>query len=289
MSSHATDHSGTDHRSGDHQHWRENRAVRGWRALDLRDLWQYRELLWFLAVRDVRVRYKQAILGGAWAILRPVIGALVFLLIFRHVAHVNSDGIDYLPFAYVSFAAWACMSSGLISAMASLVDNAQLVTKVYFPRVLAPAAAVLPPLLDFVVSLVLVPVLLVATDTVPGWPIVLLPVFVVLLAVVPFAFGLWLCTLNVQYRDVGYIANLLLQVWLFLSPVAYGLTMIEPKWRALYAINPAVGVLGGLRWSLLGGPWPGWPFAVSMAALTVVLVSGLGYFLRVERRFADVI
>lgn len=270
-------------------HWDENRPAQGWRALDPRDLWGYRELLWFLAMRDVRVRYKQAVLGGAWAIVRPVVGALVFLLVFRRVAQVGSDGIDYLPFAYVGFAAWSCVSSGLIAAMTSLVDNSQLVTKVYFPRVLAPAASVLPPLLDFVVSLALVPVLLIATGTAPGWPIALLPVFVALLVVVPFAAGVWLCTLNVQYRDVGYIANLLLQIWLFLTPVAYGFTMIAPRWRALYALNPAVGALTALRWSLLGGPWPGWPFAVSMATLLVVLSAGVLYFLRAERRFADVI
>jgi lipopolysaccharide transport system permease protein len=269
--------------------WRENKATSGFGNLDVREMWAFRELLWFLAARDVRVRYKQAVLGGTWAVVRPVVGAMVFLIVFRRVAKVSSDGLPYVPFAYLSFAAWSCISSGVTSSMASLVDNAALVTKIYFPRIIAPAAAVLPALLDFCVSLILLVPMLLITHTNPGWGIVLLPVFIVLLALVPFAFGLWLVTLHVQYRDINYVTNLLMQVWLFLSPVAYGFTMITPHWRIVYALNPAVGVLTALRWSALGGPWPGVPFAVSCAVLVGVLVSGLAYFSRVERRFADII
>ena len=273
----------------DDRRWHENRATHGWRPPDVGELWRFRELLWLFAARDVNVRYKQAALGAAWAVLRPAVGAAVFTVVFRHVAHVGSDGIPYLAFAYVSFAAWACVSSGVLAAMASLVDNASLVTKVYFPRVVAPAASVLPPLLDLVAALVVGAALLIAYRIVPTVALLALPLTLALLVVVALAAGLWLAALNVQYRDIHHATNLLLQAGLFVSPVAYPLSAIHGWVRHVYALNPATGALSALRWSLLAGPWPGWAMAESLATTTVLLLGGLAYFLRVERRFADVI
>lgn len=269
--------------------WYENRPSRGWRGLDAAELWRYRELLWFFASRDLRVRYKQAALGGAWAVLRPLVGAIAFTVVFRRLADVPSDGIPYVVFAYLSFAAWSCVSAGVASATSSLVANASLVTKVYFPRIVAPTAAVLPGLVDFAASCVVLAALMAFHGVVPGPELLAAPLFVSLLPVVALAFGLWLVTLHVRYRDANHLTALLLQTWLFVSPVAYPMSMVEGTARHLYALNPAAGVLTGLRWSVLGGPWPGWSLAISLATTLLLLAGGSLYFLRAERRFADVI
>jgi lipopolysaccharide transport system permease protein len=273
----------------DRRAWVENRPSRGFRGLDLRELRQYRSLAGFLALRDLKVRYKQAAFGVAWAVLQPLIGVVVFTVVFRRLAKVPSDGIPYQVFAFLGLAVWAYVSGGVTKAAQSLVTNSPLVTKVYFPRVLAPLAAVLPGLLDLALSLVVLGGLMAVARLAPTWAALTLPFWVLALLVVTLGVGIWLGALNVQYRDVNQAITLLVQLWLFLSPVAYPSSLVPDAWRPLYALNPLAGILDGFRWALLGGPWPGRYLAISLAVAAALLASGLVYFQRVERRFADVI
>jgi lipopolysaccharide transport system permease protein len=269
--------------------WVENRPSRGFRGPGLRELWRYRELGGFLALRDLRVRYKQAVFGAAWAVVQPLAGVLVFTLVFRRLAKVPSDGIPYPLFAFVGLSVWSYHASSVTRATQSLVGNAPLVTKVYFPRLLVPLAAVLPGLVDLALSLLTLGVLLVVYETVPTVAVLTLPIWVLALVATSFSVGLWLSALNVQYRDVNQAITLFVQLWLFVSPVAYPSSMVEGGWRFLYALNPMAGVIDGFRWALVRGPQPGPAVLVSMAVTLVLLVSGILYFQRTERRFADVI
>lgn len=269
--------------------WIENRPGRGLRGVDLRELWQFRELAWFLALRDLKVRYKQAAFGAAWAVFQPLASALVFTLVFYRLAGVASDDLPYPLFALVGAAAWYYVSSGVTKATQSLVSNSPLVTKVYFPRVLAPVASVLPGLVDLALSLLVVAVLIPAYDVRPVWSTLTLPLFVLGAVFVALGVGVWLAALNVRYRDVNHAVTLLVQLWLFASPVAYSTNEVDPAWRELYALNPMVGLIDGFRWCLLGAPWPGPRLAVSAVVIVVVLVTGIAYFQQAERRFADVI
>jgi lipopolysaccharide transport system permease protein len=274
---------------GDRRTWIENRPSRGLRGLDLRELWRYRELGGFLALRDLKVRYKQAAFGAAWAVLQPLVGVVVFTLVFRRLARVPSDGIPYPVFAFLGLAVWAYVSSGVTKASQSLVSNSPLVTKVYFPRVLAPAASVLPGLLDLGLSLVVLGALMLVYHVAPSWALLTLPLWLVAMVAVTLSVGLWLAALNVQYRDVNHATTLLVQLWLFVSPVAYPSSLVPPAWRPLYALNPAAGLLDGFRWALLGAPPPGAGLILSLGVTVALLISGVLYFQRVERRFADVI
>jgi lipopolysaccharide transport system permease protein len=269
--------------------WVENRPSRGFRGPGLGELWRYHELGGFLALRDLKVRYKQAVFGAAWAIVQPLAGVVVFTLVFRRLANVPSDGIPYPLFALSGLAVWTYHASSVTRATQSLVGNAPLVTKVYFPRLLVPLAAVLPGLVDLALSLLTLGVLLVVYQTTPGWAAVTLPLWVVALLATTLGVGLWLSALNVQYRDVNHAITLLVQLWLFVSPVAYPSSMVEGRWRWLYALNPMTGVIDGFRWALVRGPWPGPDLLLSLAVTAVMLVSGMVYFQRTERRFADVI
>jgi ABC-type polysaccharide/polyol phosphate export permease len=269
--------------------WVENRAPTGWHKLDLRELWAYRELIAFLAVRDVKVRYKQAVLGMAWAVLQPLAGALVFTLVFDRIANLPSDGIPYPVFAFVGVMVWTYFTTSVQTAMSSLVGNVGLVTKVYFPRMAAPIAAVLPGLLDMGISFAILAVLLVVYGLAPGWALLTLPVWIVVLIALAFGVGLVLATLNVRYRDVKGVSGLLLQLWLFASPVAYASSVVEGRWGPLYDLNPVAGIVDAFRWSLLGAPAPGLDALASLAVLVVILVAGLAVFAREERRFADII
>ena len=269
--------------------WVENRAPTGWHKVDLRELWAYRELIAFLAVRDVKVRYKQAVLGMAWAVLQPLAGALVFTLVFGRIADLPSDGIPYPVFAFVGVMVWTYFSAGVQNAMSSLVGNVGLVTKVYFPRMAAPIASVLPGLLDMGISLVILAVLMVVYGVTPGLALLALPLCIVVLVALTFGVGLVLATLNVRYRDVKGISSLLLQLWLFVSPVAYASSVVEDRWGPIYDLNPMAGLIDAFRWSLLGGPPPGLDALASLGVLVVVLVAGLAVFAREERRFADII
>jgi ABC-type polysaccharide/polyol phosphate export permease len=237
----------------------------------------------------VKVRYKQAALGMAWAVLQPLAGALVFTLVFDRIANLPSDGIPYPVFAFVGVTVWTYFTSSVQTAMASLVGNVGLVTKVYFPRMAAPLAAVVPGLLDMGISLLILAVLMVVYGVTPGLALLALPLCVVVLVALAFGVGLILATLNVRYRDVKGVSALLLQLWLFASPVAYAGSVIEERWSLLYALNPMAGLIDAFRWSLLGGSAPDASALVSLVVLVLILVVGLAVFAREERRFADII
>ena len=269
--------------------WVENRPTAGRRALDWRELWRYRELVAFLALRDVTVRYKQAAFGVLWAVVQPLAALLVFILVFDRLAGVPSDGVPYPLFALVGMAFWTLFSGGLNAATTSLVANAALVTKVYFPRVAAPLASVLPRLVDFAVTLVVLAVFLVATGTVPGAQVVLLPLVALWAVVLAFGVGLALATVQVRFRDAHHALGLLVQLWLYASPVAYPSSLVPPEWRWAYALNPVAGLLDTARWVVLDSRLPGWPVLVSLAVTGLLLAVGVRTFAAGERRFADVI
>jgi lipopolysaccharide transport system permease protein len=267
----------------------ENRAPTGWHKVDLRELWAYRELIVFLAIRDVKVRYKQAVLGMAWAVLQPLAGALVFTLVFDRIAKLPSDGIPYPVFAFVGVMVWSYFTASVQTAMSSLVGNVGLVTKVYFPRMAAPIAAMGPGLLDMGISLLILAVLMAVYGVTPGIALLALPLCIVVLVALTFGVGLILATLNVRYRDVKGVSSLLLQLWLFASPVAYASSVIRDRWAALYALNPMAGLIDAFRWSLLGTPAPKPSALIGLVILVLILVAGLAVFAREERRFADII
>jgi ABC-type polysaccharide/polyol phosphate export permease len=269
--------------------WIENRPTRGIRWPDLRELWQYRELAAFLALRDLKVRYKQAVFGGSWAILQPLAGVVVFTVVFRRFAKVPSAGIPYPVFALTGLTAWSYASGSVTKATQTLVNNSALVTKVYFPRLLAPLAAVFPGLVDLLVSLVLLAVLLPIYHVHPPWTVFTLPLWIVGMVAAVLGISLWLGTLNVRYRDINQGIALLTQLWMFVSPVAYPSGIVPHAWRPLYFTNPMAGVIEGLRWAVVGTPWPGPELFISLGAILLLLLTGTVYFQHVERRFADVI
>jgi lipopolysaccharide transport system permease protein len=270
--------------------WVENRAPAGWLpSIRLGELWRFRELALVLALRDLKVRYKQTAFGVAWVVLQPLAAAAIFTIVFGRLADLPSEGLPYAVFVYSGLVLWAYFSGALDSVAQSLVQNRDLVTKTYFPALVAPLALTLPGLVDLGVSLVVVAVFMAIYGVAPGAAIVLLPFWIAACVVVVVAAGLWLSALNVQYRDVRHTMTFLLQVWLFASPVVYASSLVEGAWRYVYALNPMVTVLDGFRWSLAGAPAPGAEALVSLAVVVVVLATGLVYFLRAERRFADVI
>ncbi len=269
--------------------WVENRPTAGRRAVDWRELWRYRELVAFLALRDIQVRYKQAAFGMLWAVVQPLAGLVVFTVVFGRLAKVPSDGVPYPLFALVGMTVWTLFSGGLNGATTSLVANAALVSKVYFPRIAAPLASVLPRLVDFAVALGLLAVLLVATGHLPGPQVVLLPLVALWTVVLAFGVGLALATVQVRFRDAHHALTLLVQLWLYASPVAYPSSLVPGAWRWAYALNPVTGILDTARWVLLDTAAPGWPAVVSLVVTAALLVAGVGTFARGERRFADVI
>lgn len=252
-------------------------------------LWRARELIGFFALRDIRVRYKQAALGVLWVLLQPIATVAIFTVVFDRLARIGSEGIPYPLFALVGMVVWSYFSAATLRGSEALVSNTQLVTKVSFPRIAAPAAAMLPPLVDLAVSLALVVVLLVYYGVNPGWRMLAAPVWLLLVVVAAFGTALWLSALNVRYRDVQHAVGPLMQIWLFASPVAYPASLFDGWHAVLYALNPMAGLLGVARWSVLGTPWPGWPAVVSLVTLLLVLGTGSAYFSRAERSFADVI
>lgn len=269
--------------------WVENRPSRGWRAVDLRELWSYRELVGFLALRDVRARYKQAVLGTVWTVVQPLAGMTALWLVFRRLIDVPSDGLPYHLFALLGYALWTYVSGAVSSLSGSLLSDAALVTKVYFPRLVVPLAAALPGLVHLAVGLAVLGVLMAADATAPPPAIVLLPIVVLFAVVVAVGAGLWLATLNVLYRDVGHGVGLLVQLWFFATPVAYPSSLVPGAWRHAYALNPVTGVIDAGRAVVLGGPLRASDLAISVAAAVVLLAGGVACFQRLERRFADVI
>jgi len=264
--------------------------TRGWRFLDLRELWAYRELLYFLVWRDIKVRYKQTALGVAWAVIQPLATMVVFSIFFGRLAGIPSDGVPYPIFAYCALVPWQLFSYALTESSNSLVANQNLITKVYFPRLLIPMSAVLAGLLDFLIAFVLLFGLM-AYYRLPFPPSLwAIPVFLLLAAAIALGVGLWLSALNVQYRDVRYTIPFLTQFWLFTTPIAYPSSLVPEAWRALYGLNPMAGVVEGFRWALLGtGSAPGAMFGVSACVTLGLLLSGAFYFRRVECTFADVV
>jgi lipopolysaccharide transport system permease protein len=270
------------------ERWVENRPG-GWGAVGLRELLDYRELGASFAIKDVKVRYKQTFFGIAWAVLQPLLAVLLFSVIFGRLAGLPADGIPYPVFAFAGMSVWLYFASSVTAASQSLVANRDLVSKVYFPRAIAPAAAVLPGLADLAISLVVLAIFMVAYTVAPSLAVLLVPLWILFAVEVAFATSLWLSALNVKYRDVKFVLGFLIQVWLFASPVVYSSSLVEGNWQYAYAVNPMVGVLDGFRWSAVGGPAPGADVFVSLAVGLALLVGGAVYFRRVESYFADLI
>jgi lipopolysaccharide transport system permease protein len=264
---------------------------RGWAALNLRELWAYRELLYFLTWRDVLVRYKQAVLGVAWAILQPLLTMVVFTLVFNRTLKVEGDpNLPYAIFSFSGLLAWQFFAGALSRSGVSLVGNANLLTKVYFPRLVIPFSGVLAGFVDFLISFVILLILMGAYGIAPGWQMVFMPLFLLLATAAALSVSLWLSALNVLYRDVQHIIPFLVQLWMFVSPVIYPIDKIPPgTLRILFSLNPMTGVIGGFRWALLGQQFPGRYLWISVAAVAVLLMGGLFYFKRMERVFADVV
>jgi lipopolysaccharide transport system permease protein len=256
------------------------------------DLWRYRELFIILAWRDISVRYKQTIIGVLWAILRPLLTMLVFTVIFGRVAKLPSDG--NAPYALMVFAAmlpWSLFSTSLGEASNSLIGNSNLITKVYFPRLIIPTATVLTAFVDFFISFIILLGMMVYYQFLPGWNLLLLPIFIVLALLASLGPGLWITALNVKYRDFRYVIPFVVQFGLYISPVGFSTNVIPEKWRLLYSLNPMVGVIDGFRWCILGGEspiyWPG--FALSIVIVTFFLWLGISSFRKMEKSFADLI
>ena len=255
-----------------------------------RELWQYRELVYFLTWRDIKVRYKQTLLGVLWAVAQPLFIALTLSLFLGKLAKVPSDGVPYPVFAYSAMVLWQLFAHALTEASNSLVGNERLVTKVYFPRLVIPLSAVLGGVVDFAIAFVVLIPFMAFYHIVPTARALTVPLFALLTALIAFGAGLWLSALNVQYRDVRYTVGFLVQVWFLATPVAYPTSVVPGRWQAWYALNPMVGVIEGFRWALLGaGKSPGHLLAGSVAMMVLVLGSGLYYFRRMEAGFADVI
>jgi lipopolysaccharide transport system permease protein len=265
-------------------------ASQGWASLGLRELWLYRELVYFLIWRDVKVRYKQTVIGAAWAIIQPLLTMLMFAVVFKQVAHVQSDGLPYSVFTYTALLPWTLFSGALERSSGSVVRQSNLVSKVYFPRLIVPLAAALSGVVDFAIAFLMLIVLMVWFGLSPTWGILALPVLLVLTLVTALAVGLWLSALNVRYRDIGQIIPFVIQFWLFASPVAYPVSMVPQKWRLLYSLNPLAGIIEGFRWALLGKQIPDLNVVgISTAVVVALLFAGIVYFKRMERSFADLI
>ena len=264
---------------------------RGWSsALELGEVWRSRELVQFLTWRDIKVRYKQTILGGLWAVLQPFLTMVVFSLFFGHLAKIPSEGVPYPLFAFAGLVPWTYFSNSMTLSANSLVGTPDLVTKVYFPRVIMPAASVFGGLVDFALAFVVLVGLIAYYGVAPGIEVLLLVPLLALEIVTALGVALWLSALNVQYRDVRYVVPFLAQLWLFLTPVAYPSSLVGEPWRALLGLNPMTGVVEGFRWALLGtSPAPGPEVLISAVVALVLLAGGLLFFRRIEDQFPDVI
>ena len=263
--------------SANHQYWQ--------------DIWRYRELLYFLAWRDILVRYKQTVFGVAWALIRPLVTMIVFTVVFGQLARLPAEGVPYPILVFAAMLPWQFFSSALQECSNSLIYDSNLISKVYFPRLLVPFGSVMVSFVDFLLSGIILLGLMVWYSFVPGWQVLWLPVFIAIAFATAIGGGLWFAALNVKYRDFRYIVPFVVQIGLYVSPVGFSSSVVPEKWRLLYAINPMVGVIDGFRWCVLGKSaeiyWPG--FALSMGLVCLLLLTGIRYFRRTERVFADVI
>jgi lipopolysaccharide transport system permease protein len=263
---------------------------KGWISLKLKELWEYRELLYFMAWRDIKVRYKQTVLGAAWAIIQPFFTMVVFSLFFGKLAKVPSDGLPYPIFAYAALVPWTFFANGLSQSSNSLVGSANLIKKVYFPRLVVPISSVISGVFDFMLAFVVLLGMMLYYGIFPTVNMVWLPFLLLLTLTTSLGVGLWLSALNVQFRDVRYTVPFLMQFWLFATPIAYPSSLLSEPWRTIYGINPMVGVVEGFRWALLGTDTaPGAIILVSSLMALSLLVGGAFYFRRLERSFADVV
>jgi lipopolysaccharide transport system permease protein len=261
----------------------------GWARLRLGELWEFHELVFFFIWRDVKVRYKQTVLGAAWAIIQPLFTMLIFSIFFGRLAGMPSDGLPYPLFALAGLVPWLFFMNGLSHGANSLVENEKLIKKVFFPRMVVPVSSVLAGLIDFAIASLLLVAAMIYYQIAPTVDVIFLPLFVLLSVVAAMGVALWLSALNVQFRDVRYVVPFLGQVWMFATPIAYPSSLLDESWRLIYALNPMVGVVEGFRWTLLGaGDAPLGIFAVSAAVAVALLVSGAFFFRRVERSFADI-
>lgn len=266
------------------------KASNGWRALNLREFWQYRELLYFLSWRDIKVRYKQTALGALWAILQPFLTMLVFSLFFGNLAKMPSDGIPYPIFAFAALVPWTFFSNGLTQSGNSLIQSAGMLKKVYFPRLIVPISSILSGVVDFLFAFLVLIGLMFWYGIVPTANVVWLPFLLLLAFGTALGVGLWLSAMNVQFRDVRYTIPFLAQFWLFATPIAYPSSLLSEPWRTIYGINPMVGVVEGFRWALLGtATAPGPLIFVSALTMLTILITGMFYFRRMESTFADVV
>jgi lipopolysaccharide transport system permease protein len=265
--------------------------ARIWSSDELRELWNYRELLYLLVWRDVKVRYKQTVFGAGWAILQPLMTMVVFTVIFGGFAKIDApNGLPYPIFSFAALLPWGYFSQAITRSSGSLVGSSNLVSKVYFPRLIIPIAAAIAPAVDFAVSSLVLLAMMIWYGIVPTWGVLLLPVFLFLAFLTALSVGLWLTALNVKYRDVGHTIPFLVQIWMYASPVVYPVELVPDNWRLVYGLNPMVGVIEGFRWGLLGRGAPDFGLmAVSLGAVVVLLVGGVVYFRKTERVFADVI
>jgi len=263
---------------------------RAWFRLDLAALWEYRELLYFLVWRDLRVRYKQTAIGATWALLQPLMTMMIFTVIFGHFARIPSDGLPYPIFAYTALLPWTYFASALNRSSTSVVAEAHLISKVYFPRTLLPLAGTLSGIVDFALAFVLLLGLMTWYGISPTWGLLVLPLFLLLALAMALAVGLWCSALNVRYRDVALTIPFLTQCWMYASPVAYPVSLVPENWRFLYSLNPMAGVVEGFRWALLGKQGPDFVvMAVSAVVVALLLVGGLVFFKHMERTFVDVV
>lgn len=266
------------------------RPSHGWTSLNLRELWEYRELLYFLTWRDIKVRYKQTILGAAWTIIQPFFTMVIFSLFFGRLAGVPSDGIPYPIFSYTALVPWTFFANGLAQSSNSLVGSANLIKKVYFPRLVMPISSVLAGVVDFMLAFIVLLGMMLYFGIIPTWNVIWLPCLLLLAFITALGVGLWLTAMNVQFRDVRYTVPFLVQAWLFATPIAYPSSLLNEPWRTLYAFNPMVGVVEGFRWALLGTQTAPGPIILVSACMAVgLLVSGAFYFRRMEKTFADVV
>jgi lipopolysaccharide transport system permease protein len=256
-----------------------------------KDIWQYRELFYFLSWRDILVRYKQTVIGIAWSVIRPLLTMIILTVVFGKIAKLPSEGVPYPILVFAAMLPWQFFSNALSEAGNSLIGNANLISKIYFPRLIIPTSAVVTSFIDFLISGVILAVLMAWYQFVPGWRILSLPVFISIAFAAAMGAGLWLTALNVKYRDFRYVIPFIVQLGLYISPVGFSSSIVPDKWRLLYSINPMVGVIDGFRWALLGGKsaiyWPG--FLLSIAVVAITLVTGIIYFRKTEKTFADVI